>query len=109
MAKKNTSVEIKPLFDRVLVREETEEDEETTTESGIIIPESVGDEDQHGGATRGEVVAVGDGKLDDDGERQPMPVDTGDTVLFSWGDKLTIDGVDYHIVESGNILAIVEG
>lgn len=107
MANKN-SVGIKPLADRVLVREQTEEAEEKTTESGIIIPESVGDEKQSG-ATRGEVVAVGEGKLDDDGERQPMPVSTGDTVLFSWGDKLTIDDVDYHIVESGNILAIVEG
>lgn len=107
MAKKQT-VDIKPLADRVLIKEETKDEQEKTTDSGIIIPESVGDEDSRG-ATRGEVVAVGEGKLDDDGERQPVPVSTGDLVLFSWGDKLTIDGEDYHIVESGNILAVVEG
>lgn len=108
MATKKNSVGIKPLADRVLIREETKDDEERTTESGIIIPETVSDDDKHG-ATRGEVVAVGEGKLNDDGEREPVPVSVGDTVLFSWGDKLTIDEVDYHIVDQSNILAIVEG
>lgn len=105
MAKKKDSVKIKPLADRVLVREEKEEKEEQKTESGIIIPESVGGKDNRG-ATRGEVVAVGEGKRED-GELQPVPVEVGDTVLFSWGEKLTIDGEDYHLVDAGNILAIV--
>lgn len=107
MAKKKSSVSIKPLADRVLVREETQDKEERKTESGIIIPESVSDKDTHG-ANRGEVVAVGEGRRED-GELQPVPVSVGDTVLFSWGEKLTIDGEDYQLVDAGNILAIVEG
>ncbi len=106
MAKNTTDPEITPLNDRVLVREEEEEKEEEKTEAGIIIPETVED-DEHSATNRGEVVAVGEGKMED-GERVPVPVSVGDTVLFSWGDKLTIDGEDYHIVESTNILAIVE-
>lgn len=106
MAENNSDVGITPLADRVLVRELTEEDEERTTDSGIIIPESV-DEDS-GQTTRGDVVAVGEGKRED-GEIIPVPVSVGDRVLFSWGDKLTIDGEDFHIVDSTNILAVVEG
>jgi len=105
MAKKKTTVDITPLADRVLIREEEKEAEEETTAAGIIIPESVGDDDSRG-ATRGEVVAVGEGARVD-GELEPMPVSAGQMVLFSWGEKLTIDEVDYHIVEAGNILAIV--
>lgn len=97
--------QISPIGDRVLVREITEEAEEETTDSGIIIPESVSDEDHN--TTRGEVVAVGEGELTEDGERQPIPVSTGDTVLFSWGDQISMDGEDYHIVDSSNILATI--
>jgi len=106
MSKKKETTSIKPLADRVLVREETNDNKERKTDSGIIIPESVGDKDTHG-ATRGEVVAVGEGRRED-GELQPMPVEVGDTVLFSWGDKLIIDDVDYQLVEAGNILAVVQ-
>lgn len=108
MAKKKNPVGIKPLADRVLVREETGDEGERQTESGIIIPEAVEDDKQHG-ANRGEVVAVGEGKVDEDGSRTEIPVSVGDTVLFSWGEKLTIDEVDYHIVDQTNILAVVEG
>lgn len=97
--------EISPLGDRVLVREITEESKEETTESGIIIPETVSDDDQN--TTRGEVVAAGDGELTDEGERRPVPVDEGDTVLFSWGDQINWDGETYHIVDSSNILATI--
>jgi chaperonin GroES len=108
MAKKKNPVGIKPLADRVLIREETEDDGERKTESGIIIPEAVGDDKKHG-TNRGEVVAVGEGKVDDDGNITEIPVTVGDTVLFSWGEKLTVDEVDYHIVDQSNILAIVQG
>jgi len=97
--------QITPVGDRVLVREITEEAEEETTDAGIIIPETVS-EDEHN-TTRGEVVAVGEGELQDDGERRPIPVSDGDTVLFSWGDQITMDGESYHIVDSGNILATI--
>jgi chaperonin GroES len=97
--------QITPVGDRVLVREITDESEEETTDAGIIIPETVSEDDHN--TTRGEVVAVGEGELNDDGKRQPIPVDEGDTVLFSWGDQITMDGEDYHIVDSGNILATI--
>lgn len=100
-----TNPDITPLGDRVLVREQEDEPEEETTESGIIIPETVSDEDSN--TTRGEVVAVGEGELQDDGERRPVPVNVGDEVLFSWGDKITMDGEDYHIVDASNILATI--
>ncbi|MEX2369119.1 MAG: co-chaperone GroES, partial [Candidatus Paceibacterota bacterium] len=100
------SVKIKPLADRVLVREEKKDKKEQKTDAGIIIPEAAQDNDAHG-ANRGEVVAVGEGKRED-GELQPVPVSVGDTVLFSWGEKLTIDGEDYQLVDAGNILAIVQ-
>ena len=108
MAKKKNPVGIKPLADRVLIREEMDDEGEKKTESGIIIPESVSDDKKHG-TNRGEVVAVGEGTVDDDGNKVEIPVSVGDTVLFSWGEKLTVDDVDYHIVDQGNILAVVEG
>jgi chaperonin GroES len=104
MAKSNDP-QITPIGDRVLVREIEEETEEETTDSGIIIPETAQDEDHN--TTRGEVMAVGEGELQDDGERKPIPVEEGDTVLFSWGDKINMDGETYHVVDSSNILATI--
>lgn len=95
--------QITPIGDRVLVREIEEETEEETTDSGIIIPETAQDEEHN--TTRGEVVAVGEGELNGEGERKPIPVSVGDTVLFSWGDQITMDGDSYHVVESSNVLA----
>ena len=106
MAKDN--VGIRPLADRVLIREVEKEKEEQTTDAGIIIPESAQEEEAHG-ANRGEVIAVGEGKLNDEGEHEPMPVEAGQTVLFSWGEKLSVDGEDYQIVDKSNILAVIEG
>jgi chaperonin GroES len=97
--------QITPVGDRVLVREITEESEEETTDAGIIIPETVSEDDHS--TTRGEVEAIGEGELDEDGERKPIPVSEGDTVLFSWGDQITMNGEDYHVVDSGNILATI--
>ncbi|MEX2514749.1 MAG: co-chaperone GroES [Candidatus Paceibacterota bacterium] len=108
MAKKKNPVGIKPLADRVLIREETADEGEKKTESGIIIPDTVGDDNARG-ANRGEVVAVGDGKVDDDGKKLEIPVKAGDIVIFSWGEQLTIDEIDYHLVDQSNILAVVEG
>lgn len=112
MAKKKTKAtnvsnvssgfKVKPLGDRVLVRELKKEGEKIV--SGIIIPESA-NEDR--GARKGEVVAVGTGKFDD-GVLVPMSVKVGDNVLFQWGDKLTIDGVEYEMVAESSILAIIK-
>src|SRR3989344_3385294 len=95
-------VNVKPLGDRVLVRELKKEGEKIV--SGIIIPESAG-EDR--GARKGEVVAVGPGKYDD-GVLVPMGVKVGDKVLFQWGDKLTIDGEEYEMVSESAILAVIK-
>lgn len=114
MAKKNSSkkapakavvkndFKVQPLGDRVLVRELKKDGEKTV--SGIIIPESASDDR---GAKKGEVVAVGAGKFDD-GVRVPMDVKVGDKVLYQWGDKLTIDGVEYEMVAESGILAIIK-
>lgn len=96
------NMRVHPLGDRVLVREIKNEGEKVV--SGIIIPESAG-EDR--GAKKGEVVAVGPGKYDD-GVLVPMSVKVGDKVLFQWGDKLTIDEVEYEMVAEGSILAIIK-
>ena len=99
---KSNNLRVRPLGDRVLVREMKDEGEKVV--SGIIIPESAG-EDR--GAKKGEVVAVGPGKYDD-GVLVPMTVKVGDKVLFQWGDKLTIDGVEYEMVAESSILAIIK-
>ena len=93
---------VRPLGDRVLVREIKNAGERSV--SGIIIPETVG-EDR--GAKKGEVVAVGAGKYDD-GILVPMSVKVGDKVLFQWGDKLTVDGEEYEMVSESAILAVIK-
>src|SRR3989344_667549 len=97
-----SSFKVRPLGDRVLVRELKSEGEKIV--SGIIIPETVG-EDR--GAKKGEVVAVGPGKFDD-GILVPMHVRVGDKVLFQWGDKLTIDGEEYEMGAESAILAVIK-
>jgi len=101
-AKNNIS--ITPLDDRVLLRSLEEGEKERVTDSGIIIPETVG-KDQD--SKRGKVVAVGPGKLED-GKRVSLQVKVGDTVMFSWGDELKIDSESYFIVSESNILAIIK-
>ena len=94
---------IKPLGDRVLIKLiESEE----ITKGGIYIPDTAKEKPQEG-----EIVAVGPGKILDDGKRAPMEVKVGDIVLFAKysGTELKRDGVDYMLlnVENG-ILAVVE-
>ncbi len=100
---KDISKKVKPLSDRVLIREITSNKEKKTA-SGIIIPITV-TEDK--GSKRGEVVSIGEGRLDD-GEVQKMTVKVGDVILFQWGDKLVIDDEDYYIVRESEILAVVK-
>ena len=90
------SVKIKPLADRVLI---TPEQAETTTASGIIIPDSAKEKPQ-----KGTVVAVGKGTKD-----QPMTVKKGDIVLYAKyaGTELSLEGKDYLIMRESDILAIV--
>ncbi|MAY36189.1 MAG: co-chaperone GroES [Spongiibacteraceae bacterium] len=93
---------IKPLYDRVVVKRLAAE---TTTKGGIVIPDKAAEK-----STQGEVVAVGDGALLDNGELRTLSVKAGDRVLFGQyaGSEVKIDGEDYLIIKESEILAIVE-
>ncbi len=94
---------IKPLADRVLVKEDIENKEQKTA-SGIIIPISA-QEDKEG--KRGKVVAVGAGRIEE-GKVIQMSVKVGDNVLFQWGDKIKVDEEEYYIVKESEILAVIK-
>ena len=100
---KDIAKKIKPLQDRVLVRED-DNSKEKKTASGIIIPVTVDDDK---GGKRGEVVAVGPGRTEE-GKSVPMSVKIGDKVIFQWGDKVKINEEEYYIVKESEILAIVK-
>jgi chaperonin GroES len=95
---------LRPLGDKVLIRPLTDEELGTKSPSGIIIPETVDREK----ADRGKVVAVGPGRLDEDGKRIPVEVKVGDNVMFQWGDKIEYQNVKYYLVSESNISAVIE-
>jgi len=94
-----------PLADRVLVKPGIP-DEGKKTKSGIIIPDTATKERPE----QGEVIAVGPGKVTDDGKLVPMNIKIGDIVLFSkYGpDEIKIDGVEYYILREDSILAVIQ-
>ena len=89
-----------PLADRVLVKRLEEEEQKTS--GGIIIPDTAKEKPQEG-----EVVAVGKGRLLDNGERQPVDVAVGDKVLFGKysGTEVKYNGIEYLILREDDILA----
>lgn len=93
---------LKPLGDKVVVEVV---DEPQTTASGIVLPDSAKEKSQ-----RGKVVAVGSGKLLDDGKRVALEVKVGDTVVFAkyGGTEITIEGKDLMILSERDIHAVVE-
>ena len=93
---------IKPLGDKVLIKPLSPED--VKSPSGIIIPDTV-DQKQ---TDRGAVVAVGEGRYDNNGNLVPMGVKKGDKALYQWGDKIEYEGEEYYIVSESNILAIIK-
>jgi len=98
---------IKPLLDRVVVRSLTEDEAGTKSASGIIIPDTVSKEKPE----EGIVLAVGDGKWDEDGEKRiPMDVKVGDRIIFSkYGyDEVKVGGEELFIVSESSILGIIE-
>jgi chaperonin GroES len=99
--KNHTKTSIKPLGDRVLVREILETAQKT--KSGIYIPDTANADK---GMKRGEVVTLGDGRYED-GKRVPMQVKKGDTVLYTWGEKIEVDGVEYVLVRESEISAVI--
>lgn len=95
-------MKVQPLNDRVLVlRVEREE----KTAGGIIIPDTAKEKPQEG-----KVVAVGPGKINDDGKRVPLEVKAGDKILFGKyaGTEIKIDGVEHLIMREDDILGIIE-
>jgi chaperonin GroES len=95
-------MKLKPLGDRVLVKPVEEEE---TTASGIVLPDTAKEKPQ-----KGEVLAVGDGKLDDDGKRVKLDVSKGDEVLYSkyGGTEITVEGEDLLVLRESDVLAIVQ-
>ena len=93
---------LKPLGDRVLVKPAPAEEK---TASGLYIASNAQEKPQ-----RGEVIAVGAGKLADDGTRLPMDVKVGDVVMYGkfGGNEVKIDGEDYLLMRADDIYAIVE-
>jgi chaperonin GroES len=101
----SSKVNLRPLSDKVLIRPLGDEELGTTSPSGIIIPETVDREK----TDRGEVVAAGPGRWDEDGEKRiPMSVEVGDKVIFQWGDKVEYQGTEYYLVSESNISAVIE-
>lgn len=94
---------IKPLQDRILIKEDGESKEKKTA-SGIIIPVTV-NEDK--GSKRGQVVAVGAGRYED-GKLIPVSVKEGEIVLFQWGDKVKIGEEEFYLVRESEVLAIIK-
>lgn len=95
---------LRPLGDKVLIRPLSDDELGTKSPSGIIIPETVDREK----TDRGEVVATGPGRFDEDGEKRiPLEVKVGDKVIFQWGDKIEYKGNDYYLVSESNISAVI--
>ncbi len=96
------SVKLKPLADKVLVKRT---EAESMTKGGIVLPDSAKEKPR-----RGEIIALGNGRLLNDGTRSDFQVKVGDLVIFSpyGGSEIKIDGQEYLILEESEILAVVE-
>ena len=92
----------RPLHDRVLVKRI---EEEAKTKGGIIIPDTAKEKPQEG-----KVVAVGKGKVDDDGDHIPLDVKKGDKILFSKyaGTEVQIEGDEHIIIREDDVLGVIE-
>jgi len=92
---------VKPLADRVLVKPL---DAEEKTAGGIIIPDNAKEKPQ-----KGEVVAVGPGKIADSGEKVPMELKKGDRILYGKysGTEVKVDGSEYLIMKESDVLAVI--
>ncbi len=95
-------MKVRPLYDRILVKRV---EEEMKTAGGLYIPDTAKEKPQ-----KGVVVAVGNGKLQDDGSVRKLDVKAGDKVLFSKysGNDIKIDGVEHLILREDDVLAILE-
>lgn len=98
-----TKLNIKPLFDNVLIKPLEAEEK---TASGIILPDTAKEKPQ-----MGKVMAVGDGAFNDEGKRIPMALKVGQKVMYKkWGgNEIKVDGEEWILVEQKDILAIIDG
>ena len=97
-------MKIRPLQDRVIVKRL--EDEVEKTKGGIIIPDTAKEKPQ-----QGKIIAVGKGKVNDDGKLTPVDVKVGDTILFGKysGSEVKLNGEEHLIMREEDILGVVEG
>jgi len=95
-------MKIRPLHDRILIKRQEEKE---TRKGGIIIPDSAKEKPQEG-----KVIAVGNGKVSDEGKKIPLDVKTGDRILFGKysGSEVTLDNEEYLILREEDVLCILE-
>ena len=95
-------MKIRPLADKVLVERI---EAEAKTAGGIVLPDTAKEKPQ-----RGKIIAVGDGKILDDGSRRKLQIKKGDQVLFTSyaGTDIKIDGKEYLIMDESDIMAVIE-
>lgn len=95
------SINIKPLEDRIIIKQV---EAEQTTASGLVIPDTAKEKPQEG-----EVLAVGPGRVDDNGNRIPLDVNVGDKVIYSkyGGTEIKYAGGEYLILSARDILAVI--
>jgi chaperonin GroES len=96
-------VNIRPLHDRVIVKREAEE---RKSPGGIVIPDTASEK-----PTFGNVIAVGQGKVLDNGQRRPMDVQVGDRILFGKysGTEVKVNNEDLVVMKEEDVLAVIEG
>ena len=94
-------VSIKPLEDRIVIQQV---EAEQTTASGLVIPDTAKEKPQEG-----DVMAVGPGRIDDNGNRVPLDVQVGDKVIYSkyGGTEVRVNGEDYLVLSARDVLAVV--
>ncbi len=95
-------MKLTPLFDRIIVKRD---EAETKTPGGIVLPDQSKEKPQ-----KGKVIAVGEGKMNNDGKRIKMSVEVGDRVVFSSyaGNEVELDGEEFLIMNQDNVLATIE-
>lgn len=94
---------LRPLHDRVVVKRM---EEERTSPGGIVIPDSATEK-----PIKGEVLAVGNGKVSESGDVRPLDLKVGDTVLFGKysGTEVKVDGEDLLVMREDDVMAVIEG
>ena len=95
-------MKIRPLHDRVVIRRT---EEERTSPGGIVIPDAAAEK-----PVKGEVIAVGNGKLLDNGEVRPLDLKTGDNVLFGKysGTEVKVEGEEVVVMREDDVMAVIE-